>query len=138
MNYFLDTDICIFALKNKYPSIKDWLAGHAPEKIKVPAIVKAELLLGASHNSSPKKILLVIEQFLDPFEVVPFSDVCTEVCAQIRFSLEQKGNIIGPNDLLIASTVLAHHGTLVTHNIKEFSRIESLKLQDWTLESHSK
>lgn len=132
MNFYLDTDICIFALKGSFPAIKNWIQSFSPERIKIPSIVKAELLLGARKSSDPKRVLTVVESFLAPFEIVPFCDECTVSYSKIRWHLEKEGHSIGPNDLLIASTVLAHHGTLVTHNTKEYSRITSLKIQDWS------
>jgi tRNA(fMet)-specific endonuclease VapC len=69
---------------------------------------------------------------LEPFEIVPFDTLCAEWYADIRENLERRGQVIGPNDLLIAATTLAHHGTLVTHNTREFRRIARLTLEDWT------
>ena len=131
MNYYLDTDICIFALREKFPSIKLWMQKCSPEHIKISSIVKAELLLGALKSDDPKKVLSIVEKFLDPFEIISFDENSAGVYAQIRYDLEKKGQLIGPNDLLIASTVLAHQGTLITHNMDEFKRIGHLKIQDW-------
>lgn len=132
MNYFLDTDTCIFALKNTFPAIKERMQALLPERIKIPSIVKAELLLGAQKSGDSKRIGSLVEGFLSPFGVIPFSDECTEIYARIRGDLEKKGQLIGPNDILIAAIVMADHGTLVTHNTKEFGRIHQLKIQDWT------
>ena len=134
MNYFLDTDVCIYALKDEYPAIQKSTRSHSPDHIKISAIVKAELLLGAFKSRNPKKAFFMIEQFLGPFETIPFSDECAEIYAKIRAELEVQGKSIGANDLIIASTVLANHGTLVTHNMKEFSRVSQLKIQDWTMD----
>ncbi|MCW7460433.1 type II toxin-antitoxin system VapC family toxin, partial [Leptospira bandrabouensis] len=70
--------------------------------------------------------------FLDPFEIVGFNDIESEIYAEIRSNLESKGLPIGPNDLIIASIVLNNNGILVTNNEKEFARINSLKLENWT------
>ena len=135
MIYFLDTDVCIFALKGRFPAIKKWIQSLTPDRIKIPSIVKAELLLGAEKSVFLKQARAVVEAFLNPFEIVAFDDPCVSFYSKIRSEMEKKGISIGPNDLLIASTVLAHHGTLVTHNVKEFGRIPNLKVQDWTGES---
>lgn len=135
MNYYLDTDICIFALRGKFPAIQEWIKSFSPDKIKIHSIVKAELLLGALKSPNSKRVQEIIERFLEPFEVIPFSNQCALVYSNIRYHLEKAGQIIGPNDLLIASSVLANQGTLVTHNIKEYSRIRNLKIQDWTKET---
>ena len=128
---FLDTDICIYAIKNKYPQIMKQLKRFLPEDIKIPSLVKAELLLAAEKSKLHKKTLLRIEQFLFPFEIVPFDDNATIIYAKIRATLEKKGQPIGPNDMIIAATTLTHKGILVTHNTKEFSRIKQLKIKDW-------
>ncbi|MBI2119964.1 MAG: type II toxin-antitoxin system VapC family toxin [Elusimicrobia bacterium] len=132
MNYYLDTDICIFSFQGRFPAIRQWMESFSPDKIKIPAIVKAELLLGALKSDNSKHVQEVVEHFLEPFEVIPFCDQAASIYASIRYNLEKLGKPIGPNDLIIASSVLANHGTLVTHNLKEFYRIANLKIEDWT------
>ena len=131
MNYFLDTDICIFALKGKYSEIKRQLKKLSPDIIKIPSIVKAELLLGANKSKHPQKVFSIVQEFLLPFEIVPFCDKSAVYYAQIRYDLEKQGKIIGPNDLIIAATALANNAKLVTHNTKEYKRIKQLKVIDW-------
>jgi len=132
LSYFLDTNICIWALKGTFPKIAGRLRRHAPNSIKISAIVKAELLYGAERSARPARNLPIVEAFLFPFEVVPFCDDSAAVYAGIRRELEAKGKVTGPNDLLIAATVLANRGVLVTHNVREFKRVRGLKTQDWT------
>lgn len=131
MKYYLDTDICIFALKNHFPAIKKSLFDLSPDHIKVPSIVVAELMLGALKSKDPKKTMHLVERFLEPYEVIDFDQRAGIVYATIRQDLEKKGYLIGPNDLIIAATVLANQGTLVTHNMKEFSRVRGLLIEDW-------
>ncbi len=131
MRYFLDTDICIYALKNQFPSIKKWLLDLSPDQIKVPSIVQAELLLGALKSAHSKQFMHIIEKFLAPYEIIPFGGQEAIAYAGIRQDLEKKGVVIGPNDLIIAATVLSNQGTLVTHNTKEFTRVQGLLIQDW-------
>ncbi len=131
MNYFLDSNTCIYFLKGKYPSIKKRWLEIPPNKIKIPAIVKAELLAGAYKSQNPKDTIKKVEKLLKPYEIFPFSDEITHTYADIRAKLEKVGEPIGPNDILIASIVLYHKGTLITHNTKEFKRIKNLKVEDW-------
>jgi tRNA(fMet)-specific endonuclease VapC len=77
------------------------------------------------------KNLSNISLFLEPFEIIPFDDDCTIVYSKIRSSMERKGTITGPNDYIIAATVLAKNGILVTNNTKEFERIKNLKIETW-------
>ncbi|MCW7470527.1 type II toxin-antitoxin system tRNA(fMet)-specific endonuclease VapC [Leptospira kanakyensis] len=132
MNYFLDTNICLYFLKGKNDKIENNIKKLNPNRIKIPSIVKAELLLGALKSQNPKKNQSTILNFLDPFEIIGFNDIESEIYSEIRSDLESKGLPIGPNDLIIASIVLSNNGILVTNNEKEFSRILSLKLENWT------
>ena len=134
MTFYLDTDICVFALKDRFPSLKARMQSCAPDRIKIPAVVKAELLLGAQRSDDIPRTTRLVEAFLRPFEVIPFCDRCAISYANIRWDVERRGVSIGPNDLLIAATTLANQGALVTHNTKEYGRIPGLILQDWTHE----
>ena len=132
MKYFLDTNICIYYLKGSYPKLKQKLLSFNPDTIVIPVITKAELLHGAEKSKQKEDNLKKINQFLLPFKIVDFTDSDASVYASIRSELEKKGTIIGPNDLIIASIVLSNNGTLVTKNVKEFSRIKGLKIENWT------
>ncbi|MCL1796739.1 MAG: type II toxin-antitoxin system VapC family toxin [Eggerthellaceae bacterium] len=134
MSWFLDSNVCIDCLRGRSPYIKQMLQSLMPAHIKIPSMVKAELIHGAQKSAHPKRNQELVELFLAPFEIVAFDDVSANMYGQIRCSLEKKGQIIGFNDLIIAATVMAHEGTLVTANTKEFSRIKSLKLEDWSEE----
>ena len=105
---------------------------YHPSNIKIASIVKAELLLGAKKSKQKNKNLENIAFFLFPLELVPFDDTATEIYAEIRATLEKTGKIIGPNDLIIAATVPANNGILITNNEKEFCRVPKLKIQNWT------
>lgn len=132
MTYFLDTNICIYAAKGQYPSLQQTWLSHSPSAIAVPAIVKAELLYGALKSRDPKRAIQTIRRLLDPYPVIAFDEACLPHYASVRSSLESIGQPIGPNDLLIASTALAHDAILVTHNSREFQRVPGLKTEDWT------
>jgi len=132
MKYFLDTNICIYALKNKFPRIKEMLKTFSPADIAIPSMVKAELYYGALKSEKKSKVISALEKFLSPFEIIPFGDKEIMTYARIRSNLEKSGNIIGPNDLIIAAITLSHGATLVTHNKNEFERVEDLVIEDWT------
>jgi len=133
MNYFLDTNICVYFLKGLYPPVLENIQNSNPNNIKIPSIVKAELLYGAEKSQHKTKNLTNINRFLEPFEIIPFDDDCSIIYSKIRATLELKGTGIGPNDYIIASTTLAKNGILVTNNNKEFERINNLKIENWTL-----
>ena len=133
MNYYLDSNICIYFLKGIYPSIKEKIVSTNPSTRKIPSIVKAELLYGAEKSQQKAKNLSTIKLFLEPFEIVPFDEECSIVYSKIRSAMELKGMVIGPNDSIIAATVLAKNGVLVTNNTKEFEKVKNLKLENWTV-----
>jgi tRNA(fMet)-specific endonuclease VapC len=134
MHYFLDTNICIYYLKGLYPSLLDRMQAHSVAEIKIASLVKAELLYGAAKSKKKEDNTRKAEIFLFPFEVIPFGDKAAEIYAQIRADLAEKGTPIGPNDLIIAATVLANSGILITNNEHEFKRISGLAMENWTTE----
>ncbi len=129
--FYLDTNTCIYFLNGTYASIKKKILETSPSEIAIPSVVKAELLFGAYKSKRKKENIEKIEQFLEPFEIVPFDEVMTYVYADIRYNMEMKGTLIGPNDLFIAAIVKFHEGILITNNEKEFKRIEGLKVENW-------
>ena len=132
MSYFLDTNICIYFLKGTYPGLLSKIMSFQPADIKIPAIVKAELLYAVEKSSKRDENLNKVSAFLMPFEIAAFGDLAAVHYGQIQVSLKKSGTPIGPNDLLTAATVIAEKGILVTNNIKEFSRIPGLSLENWT------
>lgn len=130
--YALDTNICIYLLKGSFPALRERFEMRSPSEIAVPSIVKAELLLGAYKSSKRDHTLKILDAFLAPLRILPFGDEDAIFYARTRSELEAKGAIIGPNDLLIAATVLAHGAILVTHNVTEFKRVNGLAWEDWT------
>lgn len=133
MNYYLDTNICVFFLRGKNPNLLPALLSHDPKTIKIPAVVAAELFYGAFKSASPERNMRQVRSFLSAFEIIPFEAVDAVMYGEIRADLERYGSSIGPNDLLIAASALSRNGILVTNNTREFSRVEKLMLEDWTL-----
>ena len=132
MNYYLDTNVCIFFLRGTHPVLLRVVLSHSPNVLKIPAIVAAELIHGAEKSVNSTKSIGQVNKFLMPFEIVPFDILAAYSYGKIRSSLEKRGEVIGPNDLIIAATVLSQSGILVTNNAKEFTRVENLVLEDWT------
>lgn len=130
--YYLDSNICIYFLNGRFDSIRNHFKNLQSDQIRIPSIVKAELLTGACKSSRKDHNLLVLKAFLKNFRIEPFDDNMTYTYAEIRSDLEKSGMKIGPNDLIIASTVLNNNGILVTNNTREFKRVKGLRLEDWT------
>lgn len=134
MNYFVDSNTCIYFMNGKYSSVREKFLSISPINIKISAIVKGELLLGAYKSQTREQTTNKVEKFLKPFDVIDFTDKISYEYAEIRGDLEKSGQTIGANDLLIAATALSENAILVTHNIGEFSRVKGLKLEDWVVE----
>ena len=101
------------------------------DQVAIPSIVRFELFYGAYKSNKQKETLRLLNEFLKPFISVDFDEKAAMECGNIRAELDNKGTPIGPYDLMIAAIALSGGYTLVTHNIKEFSRIENLKIVDW-------
>ena len=129
--YIFDSSVCIEFLRGKLPNVQKMIEKSDPSLFAIPAIVEAELLVGAEKSFSPVKNRQLVERFISAFQVLPFDSVCARTYAQVRASLEAAGNPIGPLDQLIAATALAHYSPLVTNNDREFSRVPGLKVEVW-------
>ncbi|EDZ94416.1 PilT protein domain protein [Limnospira maxima CS-328] len=133
MRFLLDTNSCIIYLRGKNLALKKRLEFYRKE-VAVCSVVKAELFYGSMKSANPEKNLRLQTEFLSQFISLPFDDVAANLFGIIRSQLEFKGTPIGSYDLQIAAIALAHHLTLVTHNVREFSRVEGLQWEDWEAE----
>jgi tRNA(fMet)-specific endonuclease VapC len=131
MTWLLDTNACIRYLNGRSRKLRTRFDAFDPLQIRVCSVVKAELFFGAALSNDPTKTRTRQELFLSRFASVPFDDLAAEAYAEIRADLTRAGQLIGPNDLLIAAICKAHDVTLVTHNVSEFSRVAGLKIEDW-------
>ena len=132
MIYFLDTNICIYLLNDKFHNIREKMGDLNVADIKISSIVAAELIYGAYKSAKVEYNFSRFKKFLSVYEIIPFDGSMVNIYGEIRAELERKGKVIGWNDMLIAATVLANDGVLVTNNTNEFSRISNLILEDWT------
>ena len=131
MTYLLDANFCIQYLNGRSENVRRRLESERPEDIVLCSVVKAELLYGAFKSARPTENLARLWPFFRRFSSLPFDDRAAETYGEIRARLERAGTLIGPNDLLIAAIALSRDVTLVTHNTREFSRVEGLRLEDW-------
>ena len=130
MRYVLDTNTWIYFFKGLGDVSKHLLA-QAPSELAVPTVVLFELEVGIARSTSPSKRKSQLQEITALVNVLPFGIAESKSAAQIRVELEKKGLPIGPYDVLIAATALANNMILITHNQKEFGRIEGLKIEDW-------
>jgi len=130
MMYVLDTNTLIYFFKGM-GNVATHLFEHSPKEIAIPSIVVYELRVGIAQSSSPEKREKQLQTLLSNVQVLDFTCKEAAASAHLRATLEAKGEPIGPMDTLIAGYALAHNYTLVTHNTKEFQKIENLKTVDW-------
>ncbi len=132
MNYLIDTDICIYIMNKRPPSVIKRFKQFKPGEIGVSAITVSELQFGVSKSVHKEKNRQRLEDFLAPFEILPYDEAAAKKYGDIRAELEKRGRLIGPLDLLIAAHAMSLDLTLVTNNESEFGRIKKLKMENWT------
>jgi tRNA(fMet)-specific endonuclease VapC len=131
MAFLLDTNVCIGILTGRAPTAVERLRQLSPSEIRICSVVRAELLFGARNSARVEDNLELLGKFLAPFASGSFDDLAADYYGRIRANLHRAGEMIGPNDLLIAATALASDLVLVTHNVREFSRVPGLRWVDW-------
>lgn len=115
------------------PQVVPRLQALRPADLGIPAIVEYELrygLLRLAHEAAASRLAALV-QLLQPVQLLSFDSKCASHAARIRVALEAAGTPIGPHDTLIAATALRHQATLVTRNVREFSRVPGLQWLNW-------
>ena len=130
MKFLLDTDTCIYALKQNEAVLQRLLA-QSPQDVAVSVITEAELRTGAAKSGSAARTLDRVENFLRPLAILEFTSTDAISNAQIRARLEHAGTPIGPLDTLIAAQAVARKLILVSNNQREFARVRGLQVQNW-------
>ena len=115
------------------PQVVPRLQALRPVDVGVPAIVEYELRYGLLRlpQAAAAPRLAALAQLLRPMQLLPFDSECAAQAARLRVALEALGTPIGPHDTLIAATALRHQATLVTRNVREFSRVPGLQWLNW-------
>lgn len=131
MLYLLDTDICISVLRGIQP-VCDHLIQQEPDNCGVSSVTAFELYAGARKSAAPARTLGKIEEFLTQVKPLPFDSEAARQAGTIRIQLEALGCPIGPYDLLIAGHALSLNATLTTGNLREFSRVTGLRVENWS------
>lgn len=131
MKYILDTNICIYIIKKKPLSVFEKFKQYPLGDIGISSITLAELHYGIRKSNIPEKNLSAINQFILPLEIFTFDFNAAIEYGLVRSELEKKGTPIGPLDTLIAAHAKSLNFTLVTNNVKEFNRVENLRIENW-------
>jgi tRNA(fMet)-specific endonuclease VapC len=128
--FVLDTNTVIYFFKGE-GQVSTALLSTPPSDIALPSVVLYELAYGVAKSKTPDRIKAQLDSFVAHVDLLPFGVQEARTAASIRADLEKRGQPIGAHDVLIAATALAGRHTLVTHNTKEFERIENLNITDW-------
>ena len=131
MKFLIDTNICIYIMNERPPEVINKFKRLDPGMIGISSITVSELQYGISKSKYKKQNLKRLEEFLVPFDILPYDEMASKFYGDIRSNLEARGLIIGPLDLLIAAHALSRDLILVTNKKKEFKRIKSLKIDNW-------
>ena len=132
MKYLLDTNICIYIINEKPKNLLKKFAKYPVYEFGISAITHAELQYGVEKSKNKNINQNALDEFLFPLTILPFHGKRLVTCyGEIRALLESKGKTIGPLDMLIASHALELDLTIISNNIKEFSRIPNLKCENW-------
>ena len=131
MKYMLDTNICIYIIKEKPVKVFQTFRSLNIGDVCISSITFAELQYGVCKSQNKERNKMALLNFLVPMEILPFSSRAASYYGEIRAALENKGLIIGAYDLLIAAHALSEKLILVTNNTKEFNRIPKLVLENW-------
>ncbi len=130
-DYVLDTNICIYIVKQKPQRVLEKFKTLESGSVGMSLITHAELLYGANRSNNADKAHEILEELVTIIPVIDLNLPVADHYADIRADLANKGMMIGNNDLWIAAHTREMNKILVTHNVKEFSRVENLKLENW-------
>lgn len=130
MQYLLDTNTCIAAMRRN-AAVVAHMSTLSPNDCAVSTITAYELETGVEKCADPTKERAKVEHLLRAVHVLPFDADSARRAAQVRAALEKAGQPIGPYDLLLAGHAMAFNLVLVTRNLREFSRVAELRLENW-------
>lgn len=132
MKYMLDTNICIYIIKKRPASVIERLQKTKISDVCISSITLSELEYGVEKSKKNEQNKIALTGFIAPVEVVAYDDLAAARYGKIRASLEKKGQILGPLDMLIAAHALSMGLTVATNNDREFKRVTGLKVENWT------
>ena len=132
MKLMLDTNVCIYLIKQQPASVLKRFLEFQIGDIGISSITLSELRYGVAKSRHREKNANALDEFIIPLEVVSFDEEAAHVYGDIRTTLEKAGTPIGAMDMLIAAHAVSLGITLATNNTREFIRIPTLNIIDWT------
>lgn len=131
MKLMLDTNICIYIIKQQPESVLKRFLDYQVGDISISAITLSELSYGVAKSKHRVKNSKALDEFMIPLEILPFDEEAAQAYGDIRTSLEKAGTPLGAMDMLIAAHAVSRGLELVTNNTREFSRVTNLTIVDW-------
>lgn len=131
MKYMLDTNICIYSIKNKPQQVFERVRENLHEGLCISTITLAELEQGIANSGYPEKNRISLACFLAALSVYQFDEAAAKEYGKICTRLRRKGTPIGTMDMLIVAHAKSKGCILVTNNVREFERVEGLEIENW-------
>ena len=128
--YMLDTNIVSHMIRVPEGEVVRRAESVGSDMLCISALVASELRYGAVKRGS-ERLSSLVENMLERLVIVAYEPAAAVHYAEIRDHLARSGNLIGPMDILIAAHARALDLILVTDNIREFSRVNGLKIENW-------
>jgi tRNA(fMet)-specific endonuclease VapC len=130
LKFMLDTNICIFTIKNKPAAVREMFIRHHGSMC-ISTVTLMELFYGVEKSSNPAKNLAEVEGFAARLEILDFDVHSAAHAGQIRAELSKLGTPIGPYDQMIAGHARSRGLIVVTNNKNEFERVPGLRVENW-------
>ena len=133
MRYMLDTNICIYCIKQKPVQVFQRLQEHDPAEVCISSVTYAELVHGVEKSQAIERNRLALALLLTNIDILDFDTAAAESYGVIRADLERRGTPIGPLDMMTAGHAKSLGYTIVTNNTKEFNRVSGLNVENWAI-----
>ncbi len=130
LRYMLDTNICIYVIKNRPEGLRERF-NRLSDQLCISAVTLAEIIYGAEKSARPIENLAVVDQFAARLDVLPFGERAATHYGQIRADLERAGHPVGLHDMMIGGHARSEGLILVSNDLREFQRIEGLRVDNW-------
>ena len=131
MKYMLDTNICIYVIKHKPLSVLQQFKEHQKYGLCISSITLAEMAHGVEKSTNKEKNTASLHELVKMVKVIPFDDFAAYEYGRICAHLQRAGTPIGTMDMLIAAHAKVNSFTVVTNNVREFSRVPGLEVENW-------
>ena len=131
MKYLLDTNICIYIINKRPVSVIQRLSNYEIDDIAISSITVSELEYGINKSMNSEKSRIALIEFLLPFKLIDYDFKAAKEYGIIRSDLEKSGQPIGAMDYLLAAQAISLDLILVSNNLKEFSKVKKLRMENW-------